>query len=172
MIVTYTQSIVDRFMDKVIPEPMSGCWLWGAACDRKGYGMFNIVTDCGHKLIQFAHRISWEIHNDEIPKNICVLHKCDIPGCVNPDHLFLGSRKDNAEDMVKKGRSLRGRPHGVGSDNTNARLTEEDVMVILCSSLSQKKIARLYGVSQAHVSRIKTGKAWSSITGREYKCRA
>jgi len=121
-----------------------------------------------------AHRISWEIHRGPIPPGggyhgTCVLHKCDVTSCVNPDHLFLGTVKDNAEDMKRKGRSLKGRSGGVGSANNNARLSENDVMLIFNAPGDQKEIAKTFNTSQAHVSRIKVGKAWSNLTGKVYK---
>jgi len=97
------KSIVERFEQKYIPVPESGCWLWTEGLFKGGYG--NIHTT-GKSCTQ-AHRISWQIYKGPIPKGLHVLHKCDVPSCVNPDHLFLGTHLDNMKDKVKKGRQSR-----------------------------------------------------------------
>lgn len=90
---------IDYFNFKTYPEPNTGCFLWnGGLCH--GYG-----TACINKKQQLAHRWSWELHRGPIPEGMDVLHKCDTPLCVNPDHLKLGTQKDNAQDMSRKGRS-------------------------------------------------------------------
>ncbi len=87
----------ERFWSKV--EKTSTCWLWKASMYPNGYGAFK----CYGKT-RGAHRIAWEIVNGSIPKNLLVCHTCDVRACVNPDHLFLGSYKDNVQDMVTKQR--------------------------------------------------------------------
>jgi hypothetical protein len=93
-----------RFMDKV--KISLGCWEWQAAKLRRGYGQFG--SGQGKRLI-LAHRMAWTLFVGKIPDGLCVLHKCDNPPCVNPNHLFLGTYKDNAEDMVAKNRHWKGR---------------------------------------------------------------
>ncbi len=96
--------IMERFEEKCVPEPMSGCWIWlGRAHKTHGYGIFSQWPKLG-----YAHRFSWTLHYGEIPKGLCVLHKCDVPLCVNPNHLFLGTVKDNMLDMARKGRQRKG----------------------------------------------------------------
>ncbi len=94
-------SLKERFEEKYIPEPMSGCWLWVGATGPNGYGHMGF----NGKYLS-SHRVSFELFKGAIPKNICVLHKCDNKACVNPDHLFIGTHKDNYEDMVKKDRRV------------------------------------------------------------------
>jgi len=106
-----------RFLDKM--QKAKGCWEWQAAKDKQGYGKFSYK---GKDML--AHRASWMIYNGKIPDGICVLHKCDNPSCVNPKHLFLGTRKDNAKDMLNKGRSVRGEKHSA------SKLTEKEVLQI------------------------------------------
>lgn len=76
-----------------------GCWLW-AGGQSKGYGQINTPEK------KYAHRFSWEIHNGPIPAGMCVLHKCDVPFCVRPDHLFLGTDADNSRDRIQKRRGI------------------------------------------------------------------
>lgn len=115
-----------------------------------------------------AHRVSWELHNGKIPKGhghhgTCVLHKCDTRSCVNPDHLFLGSNADNVADKVAKGRAahLNGELHG------KSKLTNDDVLKIWMmyknDGISQRKIARQFGISQALVSNIACRRTWTHI---------
>ncbi len=75
------------------PEPNTGCWLWTGYVER--YGVFHRVK---------AHRAAWTFYKGEIPQGKRVLHHCDVPSCVNPEHLFLGTLRDNTQDSIKKGR--------------------------------------------------------------------
>ncbi len=92
-----------RFMKKIIFNP-NGCWDWTSYKDVKGYGS----TTYRKQLGQHAHRVSWIIYKGNIPKGIYVLHKCDRPCCINPEHLFLGTHEDNMLDMKNKGRACKG----------------------------------------------------------------
>lgn len=88
-----------RFFDKV--DKTEDCWNWTASSRGQGYGAFKI----NGKVID-AHRVSWTIHFGEIPNGLFVCHKCDNKKCVNPDHLFLGTQKDNMNDCLQKGRMI------------------------------------------------------------------
>lgn len=94
-------SVVERFWLKVAQA--EGCWLWLGAKGRRGYGYLHRGGKTDRHPIR-AHRASWEIHFGAIPAGLWVLHKCDNPPCVNPNHLFLGTRKDNMDDCASKGR--------------------------------------------------------------------
>lgn len=93
-------SVQDRFSAKVSPEPMSGCWLWTGSFRRDGYGSLSIDG-----VTHAAHRVSWWLSKGEIHDGLCVLHRCDNRACVNPDHLWLGTKRDNTNDMLRKGRT-------------------------------------------------------------------
>lgn len=88
-----------RFFDKVIKTDT--CWIFNGALRSNGYGAFKV-----NKKTVSAHRFSWELHFGKIPENLFVCHKCDNRRCVNPEHLFLGTQKDNMRDCVNKGRII------------------------------------------------------------------
>jgi hypothetical protein len=92
----------ERFEEKFIPEPNSGCWIWTAATGgnaRYRYGEFSF-NGCP----ELAHRVSWILYRGDIPDGLNILHRCDNGLCVNPHHLFSGTQQDNMHDMIKKGR--------------------------------------------------------------------
>ena len=93
----------ERFMNKIVINELSGCWEWQAAKNNIGYAF---IRD-GNKM-RTAHRVSYELHKGDIPRGLCVCHSCDNPMCVNPDHLWLGTHKDNLTDMKLKGRAAYG----------------------------------------------------------------
>lgn len=147
--------MLNRFLDKVSPEPNCGCWLWTAASDEAGYGHFGIARSTSAK----AHRISYKLFVGEIPDGLIVCHKCDIPSCVNPDHLFLGTGKDNAFDRDAKGRNA------FGERNGKAKITAEIAVDIANSDISERAIARHFGISRGTVNAIRSGRTWSHATG-------
>lgn len=112
-------SVVERFESKFEPEPNTGCFLWTASI-RNGYPCFGVRRDRFWK-IETASRVSYEIYTGTHPNDLHVLHSCDNPLCVNPDHLFLGTHWDNCEDRAKKNRGTKskaGLPRGVSSLKT------------------------------------------------------
>ena len=93
--------LAERFIEKVEPEPNTGCFLWAGGQNGRGYGS---IGKGGRERGLLAHRVSWEITHGMIPAGLSVLHRCDVTWCVNPAHLFLGTALDNAMDCSRKGR--------------------------------------------------------------------
>lgn len=160
---------VSRFLAKV--EKGDSCWLWkGKIHKRTGYGGASV--DCRDIL---AHRLSWLIHGGEIPDGQCVLHRCDVRACVNPAHLWVGTRAQNSADMVAKGRQATGLRTGRytkpertarGSRNGQAKLTEADVVEIkrmLRDGLGICQIAPKFGVNSGAIWFIQHGRSWKHV---------
>ena len=146
------KTLQERFEDKVIPDPNSGCWLWTASITSAGHGQFSL-----NGATVGAHRASYEFHIGQIPEGMWVLHKCDVPSCVNPDHLFLGTHQDNMDDMNVKGRSTHGTKHWA------VKLTEGKVLEIRDDRRSCRVIARDYGISHSLVNKIKNYELWTRL---------
>lgn len=133
------------------------CWEWRGKVKGNGYGAVPKFRAKG--LLPTAHRASWLIKNGPIPEGLWVLHKCDNRKCVNPSHLFLGTRQDNMDDMVSKGRSFR----PIGTLHPLCKLTESQVKKIREDPRKQVKIAQEYGVSSRLIRRIKNREIWKHI---------
>lgn len=149
----------EHFAKKHIPEPMSGCWLWEEGLNPGGYGWCMCYDSP-----RLAHRLAYVIHKGGIPDDengepLCVLHRCDTPSCVNPDHLFLGSYQDNADDRGRKGRTRTGR----GERHHKAVLTEAQVRAIYSDPRSSVKLALIFGVTKSTILFIKQGRTWRHL---------
>lgn len=141
-----------RKVDK--SDRLEGCWVWTGKTNRNGYGVANYLG-----TPSLAHRLSWFLRNGPIPEGKCVCHTCDNRPCVNPDHLWLGTPKENAEDRVAKGRQS----FTCGSRNGRARLTEADVQEakrLRRSGATLKAIALTLGVSESAIGRAVRGQSW------------
>lgn len=146
---------MDRFYDKVMPEPNTGCWLWLSTTNWKGYGQFWI-----NGKYQMAHRISYLWNVADIPDGLLVLHTCDNPSCVNPDHLRVGTNQDNMTDRNKKNRQAKGNFHG------NRKLIDEDIISIrsmIDSKIPLRQIANAFGVTRRNINDIKNKAIWNHI---------
>lgn len=150
-----------RFHNSYIPEPNSGCWLWFGG--EKGSNKYGSLKVDGRPFV--AHRYSFVIHKGQIPDGLLVLHHCDNPACVNPDHLFLGTHQENMADMTRKGRQARGPSLAKaqqnflrrGEKNAMHKVTDAQREEIKGSGLSQRVLARIYGITQTGIWRIKHG---------------
>lgn len=142
--------VEERFAEKYVPEPNSGCWLWTACCGPTGYGRMSDAND----RVTGAHRLSWRIHFGEIPDGMCVLHKCDVRCCVNPQHLFLGTQADNVADMRAKSRGSQLR----GDQHPRTKLSDAGVVIIRKSKESNVALAARFGISASRICTIRKGK--------------
>lgn len=149
------------------------CWSWNGVKSNSGYGKMS-----RRGVAVFAHRFSWELHNARpVPYGLFVLHHCDNPICVRPDHLFVGSLKDNIHDAMRKGRHVAPPVHR-GTDNILVRrpelrprgerhhshkLTESQVVEILASDASGVSLATKYGVQKTLISAIRNRKIWKHV---------
>lgn len=151
--ITLTEKEIRNFWKKVNKKGENECWTWSGFRNKKGYGQFKVGP-----APRMAHRVSWVLHFGEIPEDLLVCHKCDNPPCVNPSHLFLGTEKDNQEDMSRKERSPRGEKQG------SSVLKENDVIKIkslLNNGLGPSEIAKMMNLNRRTVSSIKLGESWS-----------
>lgn len=144
-------TISERFWAKV--DKTGDCWLWTGSLNHDGYGNFGL-----NRASVGAHRVAYELSKGPIAKGLHVCHSCDTPGCVNPDHLFLGSRDENIADRHRKGRS-----RGPARErHPNTKLTREQLKEIQImhstGAYTFRKIGEIYGVDYTHVSRIVKGR--------------
>ena len=149
-----------RFWGYVTVSDADGCWEWTGSKDKGGYGRIRV----GDKKM-LAHRFSWELANGAIPTGdghhgVCVCHRCDNPGCCNPNHLFLGTQPENIQDMKRKGRVR----YRSGSDHPESKLTPAQAMEIRsCPDISGAEFGRRFGVCRTTVLDIRNGKAWRHL---------
>jgi len=139
-------------------EKGDGCWIWPGTKIRCGYGTFRIDRN---KRAGLVHRISWEYHHGmKVPTGMWVLHRCDNRSCFNPSHLFLGTVKDNAADMIAKGREARGEQNG------KSKLTDARVRVIrqcIKRGMSHRRIAKFFGVGYRTIGNAAQRVSWTHI---------
>lgn len=168
-----TERELSEYIRRNIVVSQSGCWLWQGYLVR-GYGviMHNGIKD-------YVHRISFRLFAGVVPGGLCVLHKCDNPQCVNPDHLFLGTKAVNNRDKCQKGRAHT--PSGadhyyhkfpdkkpIGEKNGRALLTEKDVIEIRNrTDKKAKDLAIEYGVRAITVREAKSGRTWAHIKNEQ-----
>lgn len=135
----------------------SGCWLWSGQRDRDGYGSVSY-----RNRRWGAHRLAWFFRRGPIPKGLFVCHRCDVPACINPEHLFLGSPRDNTQDSATKGRraDTRGSRHG------NSKVTEAQVVEMRAAFAAGDPvatIARRVGMSPANTKKIVLSETWKHV---------
>lgn len=144
-----------RLKSKVLVDE-NGCWIWQGA-KSQGYGKISIND---HPL--WSHRLSFTLFNGDISDGLFVCHKCDVPACINPEHLFLGTQKENIDDMISKGRDSKPPVH-FGLSNANATLTDDQVAAIRADPRVQRVIASEYGCSQSTIWRLRHHKTRATI---------
>lgn len=131
------------------------CWLWTGPTNRLGYGW---------SLRKLVHRTSYRLAFGDFDPSLCVCHRCDVPACVNPAHLFLGTRDDNNKDRDAKGRTRNPGPPR-GSANPMAKITADDVRLIraMRGLKSQREVGLEFGLSASAISLIQRGINWSWV---------
>lgn len=137
-------TLSDTFMNRV--KKTESCWLWIGTTNKYGYGI--VLVD---KKSKRAHRVSYELHKGPIPADLVVMHSCDTPSCVNPEHLSVGTKLDNNRDCKEKKRNA------FGSKNGHSKLTDEQVDLIRSLPFTQIQLSKMFGVSQSQISRIRSG---------------
>jgi hypothetical protein len=147
-------NVIERFERKIIKAD-SGCWIWIGGQTRGNYGEFGF-----NGSIRRAHRVAWVLYRGEIPDGLCVLHHCDVRLCVNPDHLFLGTKKENTHDAMQKGRLA------FGERNGSSKLRKSQVQDILASKGTHTALAKTFGVSTAQIHNIRSGKHWNRVKAK------
>lgn len=139
-----------------VPDRGEGCWEWSGFRDPNGYGRLNIGN-----VPKLAHRISWELHRGEITSADHILHRCDNPSCVRPEHLFKGDHALNMADKMAKKRHRYGVSRGEA--NPHSRLTEDQVKEIRASTGASERVGLLYGISGRNVRDIRNRKSWRHV---------
>lgn len=152
------RSPLERFRVKYREDP-TGCWIWTSALKENGYGSFGRGGIEGGSA--YAHRWAYEHFVGPIPPNMMVCHHCDVPACVNPAHLFLGTHADNMADMAAKGRSLRGERHNL------VKLKDAEVLEIRrlwsAGGIAQPELAQRFDTTKGTVSLIVRGQTWRHL---------
>jgi hypothetical protein len=151
------QSVLKKFEDKFTRRGQRSCWPWHATRTAKGYGRVNI-----QRTYFLAHRVAYVLYKGPIPDGVgfhgtCLLHRCDNPECVNPNHMFFGTVEENNNDMARKNRSA----YGVRANT--AKLDDEKVRAIRTSSATVASIARMYGVGWSCVHKIRERETWRRV---------
>lgn len=154
-------SFIDEFLwARVDRTNADGCWEWRGNRNGAGYGLVSIRYGRAHR----AHRVAWELIMGPIPDDMVICHRCDNPPCVRPEHLFLGTKKDNTQDMLRKERD-----RARGERQVNSVLTNADVVSMreqyASGDVSQQELIARFGVSAGQVSEVLRGLAWAHAPG-------
>lgn len=153
-----------RFWSKVRVKAPEECWEWTGSKSEFGYGQTRQIINANGRTT-LAHRVSWELKHGPIPNDQWVLHKCDNPPCVNPDHLFIGSQKDNMQDCKSKGRMICAKGEMAG----NVILTSESVKAMRqafrSGTQTMRQLGIQYGVTADAAYRVIRGINWKHIPG-------
>lgn len=148
------QKGIDYLEKRIQRVTESGCWIWEKCVDREGYG--RSTFNCKKTRM---NRLAWMSYKGPIPDGLCVLHRCDVRECVNPDHLFLGTIDDNNKDMHRKKRNNQCK----GEDQGGSILTEEQVIFAFNDPRSSYEVGRLLGVSYSTIGDIRRGRNWKHL---------
>ena len=150
-------SIMMRFNEKYMPVTESGCWLWLGACGRNGRArMYHNGRN------SYASHVAWELFKGCIPMNAFLCHHCDVPGCVNPDHLYIGDVHTNSADMMRRHRNRV--PVGVRHWKCKLQDSEvKDIRALTQAGKTSSEIGQIYGVAGSTILKIKNGETWKHV---------
>lgn len=154
------KAMSERLADKYVES--GDCWIWTGAKNKNGYG----CVSTGKGTSTTAHKASYQVHVGPVAEGLDVCHKCDNPSCINPKHLFLGTRKENMQDSKRKGRQNPARAKG--EETGSSKLTNDQVISVFKSAkagVSLSQIAKTYNVRKQTIWSIAHGKSWTHITG-------
>lgn len=151
---------VQEFVVFAAANPRMACREWPYRRNADGYGGVR-----WRGKWERAHRVVWEVASGQpVPPGLCVLHSCDNPPCVNPSHLFAGTKKENHQDMVRKGRQGDQRQsERQGAAHPMARLTEDQAVAVALDNRPQRQVAAQYGISRSLVGQIRRGEKWAHL---------
>jgi hypothetical protein len=151
---------IERIEADIVRLPWCGCWVW-MGHTMKPYAANPRAMPYGRLIFNgsrmLAHRFAWSVYRGHLPKSALVLHRCDNPCCVNPQHLFLGSQQENIEDRNQKQRQAR------GVSNASAKLTEDQVQAIRGGAKRDGEWAQMLGVTKSTVRHARTRRTWRHI---------
>lgn len=142
-------STLARFRKQLRKPRDSACWLWAGQSNSRGYGRMWVD---GKRLL--AHRLAYTLYRGAIPRGLCVCHRCDVRACVNPRHLFLGTRSDNMRDASRKGRVFRPYGERSGRSKVSDAARVQIAKLYLSGQLNQPQLAHRYGLHNSQASRI------------------
>lgn len=150
-------SLINRVMRRIVRLPFSGCWIFMGATSDFGHGLLG-TAGRGAGLSR-AHRVSYEHVNGPVPQGLLVRHSCDVPCCVNPDHLEVGTQQDNVDDMMGRGR------HKVVikprlTYNKLTRKEAEHAQMLLMLGYTRREVSAQVGLTVKSIARIERGETW------------
>lgn len=146
------EQYAEKFWKRVDKSSPTGCWVWQGYCQKFGHGWLG-------SRFGLAHRFAWSLLRGPLDAKACLLHHCDNPPCVNPEHLYVGDRQDNMRDKVARNRIQK------GQDSPKARLTDADVLEIrrLRYEVGAAELAKRFGVTMNYVYQIQRREAWKHL---------
>ncbi len=152
----YADSVRTKILDSCEPVTESGCWIWTRCTDQHGYGKTHAFG-----VAKKAHRLSYELFVGPIPESMHILHRCDVPSCINPAHLRVGTHQENMREMSERKRAP------IGSRQGRSKLTEEDVRYIRAEhragTINRVALAKKFGIDRSMISHILRRKNWKHI---------